>query len=952
MEANKIPIYSEMEGTNCSDEVRPSSSGSFGSTVTNMTHTIPFSNCYYNNSLAIRQEIQRFESVHPSIYAIYDLLEAIGSTDLQLLALQMREHIVCIEDSFVNSQEWTISRTVPDLRLGVVGTISSGKSALVHRYLTGSYLQDESPEGGRFKKEVTIDGQSHLLLIRDEGGPPEMQLSCWVDAVLFVFSLENESSFNTIYNYYLKMFHLRPNYDIPIFLIGTQDAISETNPRVIDESRARKLCSELKHCTYYETCATYGLNVEKVFQDVCHQIVMMRNLENSPNQGNNSRPSTPNNVGIYRSIANIGNVQQGQLLTNQTSTPLGNITNNKYRQPNSPLSPVPIGNNYDSSTISEQSPNHSIVELNSKTINNMTPLKANAMPTLSANNTPQTNNLIKPVIAVKPKLSSPPVVLTCSNVNTFVPIAPKRSESIKLSNENNQFKVPMAEKEPPKDQTTPAHTPSSTRKNRRKSNLFTPLSGKNKNLDEKFKNGEVGVGRTIPIKQGYLYKKSKKTLNKDWKKKYVTLTSDGYLTYHRTLHDYMDDSNGKSIPLKHTTVKIPGQKPRCGRASIAFNANNFEPDSMQTQVAKMIPITNPKIDPNNVKKRSRKLKNIGTKNNDNGEESDMNEFMIVSLENKQWHFNANSNDEREEWVSAIEQQILSSLENSQIDKSKFHNVSSADANAIHSIRTVPGNKYCVDCDAPNPDWASLNLGALICIECSGIHRKLGTHISKVRSLTLDVWPSSHVSVMLGLGNTACNKIWEFNLNAKLKPGPSTNYEEKEKYIRAKYEAKKFLAPLSDESIPMDQQIVDCVQAMDIKQLALVLAHISMNKTDLAMVFGREKKTPLHLAASRGCLEITQLLIWNNMDEKAVDADGRTALFYARISGHKEIEELLIQNGCHSTNQEISSMKGANTMTGSNNNNNIDSRSIVRRHESIPLNVRQIEMFNKLPASII
>lgn len=68
-------------------------------------------------------------------------------------------------------------------------------------------------------------------------------------------------------------------------------------------------------------------------------------------------------------------------------------------------------------------------------------------------------------------------------------------------------------------------------------------------------------------------------MNKDWKKKYVTLTSDGYLTYHRTLHDYMDDSNGKSIPLKHTTVKIPGQKPRCGRASIAFNANNFEPDS-------------------------------------------------------------------------------------------------------------------------------------------------------------------------------------------------------------------------------------------------------------------------------------------------------------------------------------------------------------------------------------
>ena len=123
-----------------------------------------------------------------------------------------------ISDSFVNSQEWTLSRGVPDIRLGIVGSLSSGKSALVHRYLTGtslaspdllrngllwyfilfeqfilirtiyfrtiyfifvflgSYMQEESPEGGRFKKEVVVDGQSYLLLIRDEGGPPELQV--------------------------------------------------------------------------------------------------------------------------------------------------------------------------------------------------------------------------------------------------------------------------------------------------------------------------------------------------------------------------------------------------------------------------------------------------------------------------------------------------------------------------------------------------------------------------------------------------------------------------------------------------------------------------------------------------------------------------------------------------------------------------------------------------------
>ncbi|XP_058820867.1 centaurin-gamma-1A-like isoform X1 [Topomyia yanbarensis] len=126
----------------------------------------------FNNSLAIRQEIQRFESVHPSIYAIYHLIDLLDDSQV---ASQIRDHVVCIEDSFVNSQEWTISRSVPDIRLGIVGSLSSGKSALVHRYLTGSYMQEESPEGGRFKKEIQVDNQSYLLLIRDEGGPPEMQ---------------------------------------------------------------------------------------------------------------------------------------------------------------------------------------------------------------------------------------------------------------------------------------------------------------------------------------------------------------------------------------------------------------------------------------------------------------------------------------------------------------------------------------------------------------------------------------------------------------------------------------------------------------------------------------------------------------------------------------------------------------------------------------------------------
>ncbi|CAL4156118.1 unnamed protein product, partial [Meganyctiphanes norvegica] len=107
---------------------------------------------------------------------------------------------------------------------------------------------------------------------------------------------------------------------------------------------------------------------------------------------------------------------------------------------------------------------------------------------------------------------------------------------------------------------TPSYTPTTARKTIRKSNLFTP-SKKNDEKD-KNKNSEFGSGRAIPIKQGYLYKKSSKTLNKEWKKKYVTLCDNGKLTYHSSLHDYMENSHGKDISLQYTTVKVLGMKPR------------------------------------------------------------------------------------------------------------------------------------------------------------------------------------------------------------------------------------------------------------------------------------------------------------------------------------------------------------------------------------------------------
>ncbi|XP_023238356.1 centaurin-gamma-1A-like [Centruroides sculpturatus] len=175
-------------------------------------------------------------------------------------------------------------------------------------------------------------------------------------------------------------------------------------------------------------------------------------------------------------------------------------------------------------------------------------------------------------------------------------------------------------------------------------------------------------------------------------------------------------------------------------------------------------------------------------------DSDGYEFIIVSLDNKQWHFEATSTDDREAWVSAIEQQILNSLQGNESSKSKTRLNNLVDTASIQAIRTsIPGNTNCADCDAPNPDWASLNIGALLCIECSGTHRNLGSHISRIRSLDLDEWPPEHISVMMSLGNTIANSIWEGNIRGRAKPTPNSSREEKERWIRSKYELKEFLA---------------------------------------------------------------------------------------------------------------------------------------------------------------
>lgn len=101
------------------------------------------------------------------------------------------------------------------------------------------------------------------------------------------------------------------------------------------------------------------------------------------------------------------------------------------------------------------------------------------------------------------------------------------------------------------------------------------------------------------------------------------------------------------------------------------------------------------------------------------------------------------------------------------------------------------NKYCVDCDAKGPRWAAWNLGIFLCIRCAGIHRNLGVHISKVKSVNLDSWTPEQVACLQQMGNSRGRAVYEANLPDNFRR-PQTD-SSLEAFIRAKYEQKKYIA---------------------------------------------------------------------------------------------------------------------------------------------------------------
>lgn len=368
---------------------------------------------------------------------------------------------------------------------------------------------------------------------------------------------------------------------------------------------------------------------------------------------------------------------------------------------------------------------------------------------------------------------------------------------------------------------------------RRCSSFFTPnsrreawqrsscrISSSVRNLGSTFeKQAEEGKERLKPIRQGYMYKKSKSS--RLFRRKYITLTSDSMLTYYSSFQAYIDNMGGKQIDLGHVTVKVPGRRPQGSEEELE-------------------------------EEEGRKRRRVSDENMN----TTMLEMNIVSLNGQVWQFQVCSARELEAWTQHIQELIRSSL--LQGEAPQFED-------RLGAVREA--NSSCADCDARDPDWASLNLGVVVCIECSGIHRKLGTHVTKVRSLSLDTWTEVHVRILELLGNTTVNSVLEEDIayTTATKPATTTARRDKEKYILEKYVGKAFMAPVEEavEEAPLVEVLQAAVREGDMRQVVRVVAG---RRVELEELLRREEEVISEVVGEEGEYAVRQLLIWVRGEE--------------------------------------------------------------------------------------